>query len=43
MRNNYQQSEDSVSKISRSKSRNQVVVASKLKEKVTKNQIFAGK
>lgn len=34
MRNNYQQSEDSV-KISRSKSRNQVSAASKLKEKVS--------
>lgn len=33
-RNNYQQSEDSVTKISRSKSRNQVSVAAKLREKV---------
>lgn len=35
MRNNILSSEDSVTKISRSKSRNQVSVASKLKEKVT--------
>ena len=34
MRNNYQQSEDSVTKISRSKSRNQVNVVAKLREKV---------
>jgi hypothetical protein len=36
MRNNYQidRSEDSISKISRSKSKNQVSVANKLKEKV---------
>jgi hypothetical protein len=34
MRNNNQQSEDSVTKISRSKSRNQVSIATKLKEKV---------
>ena len=38
MRNNYHnptQSEDSVTKISRSKSRNQMAMASKIKEKVT--------
>jgi hypothetical protein len=37
MRNNYQinQSEDSISKISRSKSKNQLSIVSKLKEKVS--------
>ena len=38
MRNNYHnptQSEDSVTKISRSKSRNQMAMVSKIKEKVT--------
>ena len=38
MRNNYHnptQSEDSVTKISRSKSRNQMAMANKIKEKVT--------
>lgn len=38
MRNNYHnpsQSEDSVTKISRSKSRNQMTIANKIKEKVT--------
>ncbi len=38
MRNNYHnpsQSEDSVTKISRSKSRNQMSISSKIKEKVT--------
>ena len=33
-RNNYQQSEDSLGKISHSKSKNQVMMAAKLKEKV---------
>jgi hypothetical protein len=39
MRNNHQinQSEDSISKISRSKSKNQLSIVSKLKEKVQKN------
>jgi len=40
MRNNYHnptQTEDSVTKISRSKSRNQMVIATKIREKVTDN------